>query len=65
MLVVVYDPNLSVYQNLFGPPSKHVLIHVHIKVDLGAQVQVEEGINTEHKEQNGCHDQECILKKIK
>lgn len=37
-----------------------VLIHVQIQVNLSAQVKVEEGVNAEHKEKDGCDDQESI-----
>lgn len=40
-----------------------LLIHVHIQVDLSAQVQVEEGVNAEYKEENCCDNQEGILQR--
>ena len=47
-------------------PTVHLfLIHVQVHVDLGAQVEVEEGIHTEHKEQDCCDDQKGILRGIK
>lgn len=39
------------------------LIHIHIQVHLGAQVEVEEGVDTEDKEQDRSDDQERILKR--
>lgn len=41
----------------------HLLIHVHVQVNLGAQVKVEEGVHAEHEEQDCCDDQERILRR--
>lgn len=41
------------------------LIHVHIQVDLCAQVEVEKGVDAENKEEDCSDDQECILSKDK
>lgn len=33
---------------------------VRVQVELGAQVEVEEGVNAEHKDEDGSHQQEGI-----
>lgn len=40
-----------------------LLIHVHVQVNLGAQVKVEEGVHAEHEEQDCRDDQERILRR--
>lgn len=45
------------------PPHKSApLIGVHVQVDLCAQVEVEKGVDAEDKEEDGCHDQERVLR---
>lgn len=43
-------------------PTCPPLIGVHVQVDLCAQVEVEKGVDAEDKEEDGCHDQERVLR---
>lgn len=56
---------LALHEWLMGPDGKSPSVHVHIQIQLGAQIEVEECIDSQQEDQNSHNDQYDVLQSEK